>query len=408
MKRWNNLLSIAILILCVLAVLTFIWKGVVSAREPFSHGYVGYYAAFKLFIEEGWSAKVYDNSWFSAYSLSVSDGKVGEVVRPNIPTMAMVGFPTAFFPLASGRVVWVIEGMLFAVAGIVFLCAAIRPQKTWEFYGLTFAFALFFPPLIRNLEIGQAYLSIFFLLGLFLYGIQTKHDGLAGATLALAFMLKTAGLFLWFIPFIHRKWGVLVWGIGVSIFIALITLPKTGLDTWQAYPSTLWETNSDPILTATAYQSIPGLLNHLFRYHELWSPAPLLEAPALARTLVYGTAFLGLGYTLWKIRKASLDLQTAALLTLNTLIIPLVEEHQLVLMLIPITLLSANIVKFPFHWQRERASVLLLLAGVILLILPIPYKNPLLHVGWVSFLAYPRVYGNILLWILALKRVDVE
>ena len=63
-------------------------------------------------------------------------------------------------------------------------------------------------------------------------------------------------------------------------------------------------------------------------------------------------------------------------------------------MLIPLFVLCSR-------WSRAQPllSGLGLLAAA-LIVLPLPYKQPALSEGWLSLLAYPRVYGGWLVWAL--------
>lgn len=391
--------------LCILALIFLGRKWLIASREYLTHGFIGYYAASRLWVEKKEGPQIYSHEWYFNYTKSFTNGQVAEVFGPNPPTMQLIALPSAYFSLPLARFLWTTKNLILMGLGLGFLAFSIRPRQGSWFYFLFAAFYLFFPPLIRNIELGQAYLIVLFFLALTYYGFQTQKAWLIGISLAMAFMLKSAGILLWVIPLFNRNWKALAWGIGTMLFLAFMTLPRIGLATWMAYPRAVFTATNNGTMAVTAYQSFPGLLSHLFQADALFNPTPLLNMPSLAKVLIFVLGLVSLGYTLYRMRGISIPLQVAALLTLNTIWVPLVEEHQLVLMLIPITILAGDLLTNVPSPQNSLLSLALFTAGVSLLYLPIPYKSQFLSIGWLSFFAYPRLYGNILLWSLSLLRM---
>jgi hypothetical protein len=156
----------------------------------------------------------------------------------------------------------------------------------------------------------------------------------------------------------------------------------------------------------TAYQSTAGLLTHLFQYDPVWNPHPLYHWPVLAQSLTLIITLVTLLLTLWLGRsRASMPLFFAALLPLSLILLPVASEQHMVILLISIFILVDDLDPkkvgdfFSLDW-------LLLGAGILLLVAPIPYKDPALGVGWLALLAYPRLYGSWLIWAAAVHRMS--
>ena len=401
----------------VVAAVVYLIFGVILPSIPrTTHGFIGYYAASRLLLEDGWGPHVYDNEWFIAYTQTFTGGKVGEVIRPNFPTVALLALPVAFLSPDAARALWLWGNLGALIAGVALLHAngfnasslhGTNQHAPWlfRFPILLTTFLLVIPPLTRNFELGQAYLVLLFLLAAAVYGFERQNDRLAGIALGLAFGLKSAGALLWLALIAQRRWRALAWGVGTFACLALFSLPWIGLDTWAAYPATVINTSGEPILTATAYQSVPGLFSHLFQYHEIWSPAPLINLPGLGQLFVGVIGLTTLWLTLRKASNVSTSLLAAALIALNTVLVPLVEEHQYALMLIPIIILAKHIKENP---PESKWEWLVFGLSILLLAVPVYYKNPALFGGWLSLFAYPRLFAGCGIWLLILHRLHKE
>jgi hypothetical protein len=411
MSRWKGLLTF---LTVAAAVFYLIFRVVLPSVPLTTHGFIGYYAASRLLLEDGWGPQVYNNEWFIAYTQTFTHGKVGEVIRPNFPTVALLALPVAFLPTDAARAIWLWGNLGTLIAGAILLQAnqfsfqrssdiKKTAPESHSFTILLTAFLFVIPPLTRNFELGQAYIVILFLLAMAVYGLERQNDVLAGISLGLAFGLKSAGVLLWLGLIAQRRWRALAWGVGIFACLALFSLPWIGSDTWAAYPATVINTPEEPILTATAYQSVPGLFSHLFQYHELWSPAPIINFPGLGQLAVGLTGLTALWLTLHKASNAPISLLTAALIALNTVLVPLVEEHQYILMLIPIIILAKHMKKYPAKFQWEWPVFAL---SILLLSFPVYYKNPALFGGWLSLLAYPRLFAGCGIWLLIVLRLN--
>ncbi|MBL8164572.1 MAG: hypothetical protein JNJ61_21460, partial [Anaerolineae bacterium] len=154
-----------------------------------------------------------------------------------------------------------------------------------------------------------------------------------------------------------------------------------------------------PSFAVTAYQSLPGLFKHLFFYHAEWNAQPLWDAPFLAALLPPVSSLAVIAVTAWRAwRTPRSPLVFAALVIAHLLTSPATLEYHYALMLFPLLLLC-------FDSQRWslRARLLLLVAAALLAV-DYDYWGSRWGSGALVALAYPRLWGGLLLWALALRQ----
>ena len=401
---------LAAIILVSSALIFLLARVIIPATSHMTHGFISYYTAAHLLAQGKLGPQAYDKQWFIAQAHALVNQPIDEVMTYNLPTVSLLALPLAGLPPATARAVWIWLNLLALFTGLISLMITARltshlPRSplTWRLIFTTFA--LLFPPVIANFLVGQVYIFIFCLFALALWGLAGQRHWLVGLALGLAFVLKTSGLPLWLLLVMQRRWAALGWGIGVVLALTGLSLPWVGLDIWRAYPGAVWSAAQDPLVAVTAYQTTYSYLTHLFRFDPLWNPAPLADWPILAKLLNFGLSGLAMGLTLWRGRQAALPHFFAALTPLSIILLPIAEEHQFVLLLIPIFILAGDLLRRATYLSID--GVLLALA-LCLLVAPIPYYTaPALSNGWLALLAYPRLYGAWLLWLVALRRMVV-
>ncbi len=408
-KSYTGLLTGKWFPLCVSAVafILFVFGVALPSSQEVTHGYVGYYLANRLWMTGQWDVKAYDDRWFSARVSELTDGKIEEIITPNFPSAAYLLFPLGKFSPETARSIWIWENVGFLLLGLAYLLGnRASPLQAW--HGYFFGFSLLFFPVVINFNYGQAMVMVLFFLSIASYGFVYNRPKLAGIVLGVIFALKGYGAVLWLIPLFRRDWKMLGWAMGTFAAISVSTLPWAGLDSWLAMLGSMREIAAAPRLGVTSYQSIPGFISHFFLANAQWNPTPLWNSPmtvAIAPGLI---SVLALGSTLWNTRKTSLRLIIAAILPLNILLIPNALEHHYVLFLIPIFFLLEDLLEHPPNYGFRALEWWLLIAGILCIGLPWPYKHALFSQGWLSFLAYPRLYGGWLIWGAAILRARSE
>jgi hypothetical protein len=177
----------------------------------------------------------------------------------------------------------------------------------------------------------------------------------------------------------------------------LATLPWFGLEAWglSFHASMTLVTGPEPAITA--YQTLPGFARHLFVVGP-FSPRPLYASPPLAQLVEYGGAALLLsGATIVSLRARNRDLSFVAFVMIGLILSPLALDYHYMLALVPIAILAARLAR-----RQRRWLFLILTAAYALIAADLPYRSPALTEGAWAILAYPKLYGALLLWGLAM------
>lgn len=367
-----------------------------SARDvPRStNGFVAYYTASRVLLEAEPAAALYDDAWFEARVRRYEPG-VRDIYFANPPAMALLALPVAALPYPAARAVWigVNTGLALLLIGWLIQALALRGPLA---PGLA-CFILAWAPVRENIRHGQFYLFGLVLLVIAWEGLRRRRPAGAGLPLALLAGTKAAGLMLWPLLAVRRRWRAMAWGVGGLAGLVAVSLPVLGGEVWARFILEARELGSNPLLGVTAYQSGGGFLRHLFGAGGEAVGEPLLHAPVLAATLpvVAGLALLLL--SLRAARGRDIGPAFAAFVLLSLVLSPVSSEAHYTLAILPVAILGVEVRDRP-----TRAGAAALLAGAILIAAPFPYRSPALRDGALSLLAYPRLYGAVLLWGLAL------
>jgi hypothetical protein len=300
--------------------------------------------------------------------------------------------PLAALSMGTARTLWAGTSLIFLFLGITLFGFVIFrvPFETKAFY-MTTALLLLSAPLAENFEYGQAYGTLLAFYAIALFALCSGLDWLAGCTLGLALALKASGLPLLMLFLLKGRWRLVGWALISFAALALFSIPLVGIDTWQIYlfemiPRFL----ADPVIAVTAYQTIPGFLRHLFAYHEIWNPSPLANWPSFAKLFSLLITFTLVGAAGLASRRATLAWTFCVGLLLSVILVPAAVEHHF-LLLFPAFLLAAHspfVSKFPLY----------IAAGLI--IVPLMYTAKQFSTGPWALMAYPRLYGALILLLL--------
>ncbi|MFQ5613244.1 MAG: glycosyltransferase family 87 protein [Anaerolineae bacterium] len=393
----------------MLAFILLVTRVVIPATGHMTYGFIGPYTSSRLLLQGELGPQAYDNDWFIGQVRTITEQPLDEVLSPNLPTMALMALPFAYLPPQLARDTWIWLNLFILLGSLGLLLITLHrfnrngPQAVRWF--LLLALAMGFSPLLQNFVLGKGYiLMLAFYVGA-LWGLVTKRDALVGLALGLAFVFKTSGVLLWLLLLVCRRWKALGWGIGTVLGIVLISLPWIGLDTWRAYLQAMSEVSNGPAMTSTAYQTTFSFLTHLSRFDPFWNPYPLLDLPFLARAVAPVIALGAIALTVWRGWRAPLPFFFAALVPLSIILLPLAEEYQFVLLLVPIFVLLDDLVQRSPPASFPLSEWVLVGLALGLLMAPIPYKNPAISARWLALLAYPRMYGSWLLWAAILRRM---
>jgi glycosyl transferase family 87 len=375
-----------------------------------------YVAAHVLAFRPADMSRIYDDDWFAAQVPEVGFAGIYAVFDVQPPTMSLIVLPLVWLPPLSARLVWTLLGPLWLLAGLVLLARALGEPAIWGLWALPVGLA--YGPTRETIYFGQVYLLLFFLLCVVFWALARpevgwRSEASAGLAVGLMLILKTAGAWLWPLLFLAGRWRALICALVTATAVALISLPWIGAASWMAYIARTPELATAPRRFVTAYQTTTSLFGHLLVYDPQWNPTPVADAPLLARALTMGVLLLTLALSVrWGrlshprhgVRVLTLALFTSLMVTSA----PLGEGYHYALAL-PALLVAAWWAWRGGSWSVSHNWVLwgVLALAALLMAAPLPYQSPALALGWLALLAYPRVYGAYLLWLvlaLMLKR----
>jgi hypothetical protein len=333
----------------------------------------------------------------------------------------LIMLPLIGFAPPTARAIWTLLGVVLLLGGLVLLARGLALPAYWGMWALPLA--LLYAPVTENLQAGQVYLLLFFLLCAAFWGLAhwedggrateddskidivyrplstvflRKRDAIAGLALGLMLALKFAGFWLWPPLLVAGRWRALAWAGAFAAGFALISLPAIGVSAWVSCFALLPDALTDPRRTVTAYQTLTSLSGHLFDFDARWNPAPLVDAPWAARALTLGVSFGALALSAYWVRQAeqTRPLGVALCMALVVTNAPFAEGYHYVLTLAPLLIAGWWAWRARLAWP---AWAVLALAA-LLLGAPLPYRAAQIQAGWWALAAYPRVYGAYLLW----------
>jgi hypothetical protein len=379
-SRWHTLIGLVIALLLIVLNRT-VWLGGVAPA----------YVVVAHLLQTGqFDARVYNDAWYKTQTLALTHGIVSDIFSPSPPTLALFLWLLAW----SSSYVWAVLNFcaLWLTCALTFYTLTDTPPPRWTFV-VVLGVTLLSSPLYENLARGQIYLLLALLHAFVFWGALRAHEAVAGVALGLMFAWKLHAWPLWVMMLCLRQWRVATWGVITIGACVLLTLSLMGTDIWRVYLQQVLPTRAaDPSAAVTAYQTLNSFFQHLFRYDATWNPAPLFDAPWLATlSWLVGLGVL-LGVTLARAPNLSMIHTLGAGITLSMILAPLAEQYHFLILLVPCIVLAAE-------WpQLSLRSRLLFLLATALLGSPLPFKHPLLNDGWLALFAYPRLYGDLLLW----------
>jgi hypothetical protein len=402
---------------CSIAIGIFVVHVVIpAARNPATVGFTTCYAESRIVLESPRDlGRIYDDAWFQARIDGFLGQHVPEIAHAQPPTMSLIMLPVAWLPPAQARIAWIWMSLLFWVVGLAALADALHlpsvlgvPSAVW----LTAA-STAFRPIVENLRRGQGYALLFCLIALAVHSLlrtSRRRWWQAGASLGLALVLKSAGVWIYPLLAVARQWRILA---GAAIAALVVVIASSTFMGWRIWPIYLADgfrfLALEPSNHVAAYQTLRSLTGHLFIYDGTWNAAPVAHLPALAKALnvlILGTAFV-ISARLERLDAEGLEERALTIALFDALIVPAapIGEGYHYVLIFPAVVIA-------WWWAvRARADLrsrLALAACTALLLVPQAiYGSPRLSGGWTALLAYPLLCGAFGLWVwlgLALRR----
>lgn len=378
----------------------FLLHNWVPSLTAMTHSYPAYYTASRLVIEGRWSAQVYDDKWFEARVLEMTEGRVSDRFSLHPPTTSLLLVPIAWLDIGTARVLW--QGLNLGLLLLALWLTFDALQVTDLVWRAAFtAFAFLFPPVAENVRVGQVYIFVLFLYALALHGELRRNQMRAGLGLGGAAGLKLSGAPLWLVLVVRRQWRTLFWAALIAVLSGIAGLALLGWGGWWAFFLRLASTLQPPPLSAhVAFQTTPSFLQRMFVGSPEFNPTPLFDVPWLAGIMNLAIMSAALGLTLWNGRRAPLRLAFASAVTLSVILFPQAIEYHYTLLLIPLAVVFFGLLDAPTRWAIGWFLLIL-----IFLYVPFDWNDARWSAPGMILLAYPRLYGGWLLWLLLLDRM---
>lgn len=388
-----------------LALFLWIVAAVACARVAFiavraigtpSNGFVAYYTPARLLLEGADAERFYDDEWFRE-QVKRFEPTVSDIYGAHPPTMPLLLLPVAWMDYHTARGVWIVGSLCLLLAAVAWLIPRLGIGGLWA--PALLSIILLSTPVRDDLAHGQTYMLMLALLMAAWHGYRTTRPSMEGAPLGIILTTKNAALPFWPLLVIERRWRTLAWGIGTTLTLVLISLPLTGLPAWRRYVVEAAALLQDPRFAATAYQTQFGFFHHLFgaggtRFGDPWMSHPLL---ADIMSVSCGAVLLGLTLRTAH-RSGASDAMFAACVLLGLVLSPVSGDSHFTMAALPFGILVAQ--------ARDRGfpklPTTLLFVGMFLIAANLPYLSDMVKDGALALFAYPKLYGALLLWGLAL------
>jgi len=355
-----------------------------------SPGFSAAYTAARLVASGAETRRLYADDWFAEQL-----ARYEPTVRDNFsspPPGALIALPLAGMEYRAARWVWIGGSVAAFTAAAFWLLTSLGLRGAWMPGFVTLMGVC--QPLRENLRHAQIYPLLFAIAVCAWRGTATRRAWGGGASLAALLATRFALPFLWLEALLARRFMTLAWGTAALLAIALATLPWSGVAAWTAFARHAADLAARPLSGVTAYQTLPSFARHLFRYDPIVHPRPLLAAPALAALVEFGGAAILLGGGgLIALRRENSDLSFAAFVIVSLVLSPFSLDYHYLLALLPLALLAGRCAR-----QGGIGAWALLAVAYFLIAADLPYRSPRLRDGAWALLAYPKLYGALLLW----------
>jgi hypothetical protein len=403
----RRLTAIAVPLLAIAAALWLVVGVAVPASTKLTNGFAAYYTAAHLIRERASADRFYDDDWFQAETIRLGFGRARDIYNLNPPAAALILWPLADLNPVSAKQVWTWVNLVFLGLACLALAAS-EPGDQWlQRAALALALVGLFEPVIEGMRLGQVYALLLLLEAGFVLSVRRKFDSAAGVSLAVMLAFKTAGLALPAMLAVRRRWVALTSTLVGSAIVVAAASAVLGPSAWATYARAVISVESHREIAMTAYQSVPGFLAHLFRFDPEWNRAPVVDVPWLVLPLTLGVAAFIAGVTAWRTWTAKsttagkdtghVGSALAAWVMLSIFLNPAAADYHYTLAVVPAFLL---LIRFAGQ-STGRIALAAALIGIVLIGAPWPQRVFAMSDGLAGLVAYPRLYGGLILWATA-------
>jgi hypothetical protein len=359
-----------------------------------------------MILDGGEFSRIYDLDYFDAkvraYGMNTKD------IPNNIPTNALALMPVAWLPAEAAKICWSVISLV-ALAFSIRIMFQVYEIPLGDNLGLGLMTMCFvWRPLYDNIALGQLYMVILLLFCISLRGLQRENSILAALPVGAVFVIKGYGIVPTLLMATRKKWKMVLLSAVFILLVFALTLPLVGLSSWtQFYILVVANLGTIPSEGHVAYQTINGFVHHLFLYDPKWSPFPVAELPTpVVIAMSCGLSILLISIVLRKIRSDEryvLLLSYSAAIAVSVVTVPAAEEYHYVLFLPLVIGLVSFRVRGYLQTRRVTLIDVALICAILLIALPLKYKELQFESFPTILLAYPRLIAGIVLLLLVPK-----
>lgn len=364
-----------------------------------THGFASYYTSAKMLTDGSDLTQAYDTTYYFSKMQSYGFGSVKDL--SNLPTGSFIMLLLVMFEPVTAKIIWNILGIIFLFASILLLFKTFDITLYSNPGLIMILIVLLFYPFYYNIAFGQAYAILLFLASVSVYGLKKNNLLLTAIPVALIIILKGYGFYPLAALLLMRKPKEFFVTLGLTAAIILLTLPLFGFSAWQMYYEKFYSVVAYGMFSSnTAYQTLGSLLGHLFSYEPVTNQNALLSIPRIY--VYYFTQISGLLILYMLSKKFSSEnylIFFVMSFALNVIFSPAAEDYHS-LFYLPLIILSGSILFNNINFKSPLIYVYVF--SLLLLMLPLPFRQLEDSAFPLYILAYPRLYGAVIISLLIL------
>ncbi len=328
-----------------------------------------YYMAARL-VHDGYdTARMYDWTWIEREK----DHRAADIpvigLLPITPFSTLAMLPVAGLPPLAAKHVWI----LLSLASLVPIIWMLRSMTGLSYQLVVLALALCFP-LHRNLDFGQYYVVLLFMIVAACWSYLRGWHVAAGVLIAVAAACKVFPVLLLVVFLRRSKWKVLASALVTLLIAGALSIAVFGWSVHRTYLQEIlpWTLHGEAMPPYVPSASFSGILHRLFLSEPQWNPHPWHNSVLCFALLMPTLQMLVLAPAVLLIRKSDgsrdrLLLELSALLTASLTISTVPALYNFVLMALPVCVLAAVLIK-----ARRYGWALALLIVYLCIGLPLP------------------------------------
>jgi hypothetical protein len=383
------------------------------AMGELSYGFASYYTAARLVREGVEGERFYDNEWFLDQTREQGFVERPDIFFVNPPPAALLFLPLSELGPERADVVWTLANVVMLGLAVAIILDTLRragvrvpsgrDRRSPLFWALI-ALPAGFNPVWETVYFGQVYILLLVLMSLAMRAYVLDGERRLGLWLGLLLAVKMAGAPLWALLVLGRRVRALAWGVGTVLAAVIVSSALMGWYVWWHYAGRLPSLVNQPWTGVTAYQTLASFVHHNLRAEPRSNAEPLADLPGIVQPLASGLSLavfvlaLAAGWLLPRaLERGQLRLaRFGLLLGLTIPMQPLGEEYHYTLTL-PAVFAALALALQAEPGARRELMLLLAALATLLIAVDLHHTDPRLSPGWRALVAYPKLYGSLLL-----------